>query len=143
MMTAGNQFRMFEGFALRAGRSRNVVALGLLLLVSMAAPAHAQINPFGTYRGPVMSAGDYKEAGQVVVKLLNEKPATVGNSAAWNNPQSGNSGTFTIDSLFTKDGMPCRTVTAHVNYARASGQYPRGFSLNACQLPDGQWKVAS
>ncbi len=140
---AGHKFIAFESRARAARPARNAVALGLLLLAALAAPAQAQINPFGSYKGPVLSAGDYKAAGPVVVKLLNEKPAVTGSTAAWSNPASGNSGTFTIDSLFTADNMPCRKVTAHVNYARTPGQYPRGFSLDACQLPDGQWKVRS
>jgi surface antigen len=119
-------------------------ALVVPMLVALgAAPAHAQmINPFLGYKGPTLTQQDYKIAGEVVGKLLNEKPPTVGNAESWSNPASGNSGKFTILDIFTKDNMPCRKVKADTVYAKGANR-ERSFTLDACQVPDGKWKIAS
>lgn len=64
--------------------------------------------------------------------------APVGQTINWNNPQSGNSGTFTpVRDGYTNTGSYCRefrsTVTIDGRLEEATG--------TACQQPDGTWKV--
>jgi surface antigen len=119
--------------------------LALAALLACAAPAQAQLgNPFGGLRGNTntLTRSDYAVAGQTVRKLLNDTPVEIGRSEAWRNQATGNSGKFTILSMFTRNNMPCRRVTADIAFARTPSQ-PRSWTLDACQIPSGQWKVAS
>lgn len=64
--------------------------------------------------------------------------APVGQTISWNNPQSGNYGSFTpIRDGRTTTGAYCReyrtTVTIDGRYETATG--------TACQQPDGTWKL--
>jgi surface antigen len=129
------------------GRSLSKLAVLLLaggmFTISHASAAKAQmVNPFGGYTGPTLNKDDYNLAGGVVTKLLNEKPAAAGRSENWSNPVSGNHGTFTILSIFTSKGMPCRKVKGDVIYGKANS-HPRSITLDACQIPSGQWKTLS
>ena len=116
---------------------------GGMLTAGCATAARAQMfNPFGGYTGPTLNKDDYQIAGAAVTKLLNEKPAAAGQSEDWNNPATGNHGTFTIQSIFTAKDMPCRKVKGDVIYSKPNSN-PRSLTLNACQLPSGQWKTLS
>ncbi|HYP62944.1 MAG TPA: RT0821/Lpp0805 family surface protein [Acidocella sp.] len=119
--------------------------MALAALLAFAAPAQAQLgNPFGGLRGNTntLTSSDYDVARQTVRKLLNDTPVVIGRSEDWRNPATGNSGKFTILSTFTRDNMPCRRVNADIAFARTPSQ-PRSWTLDACQIPSGQWKVAS
>lgn len=64
--------------------------------------------------------------------------APVGETITWNNPQSGNYGSFTpVRDGRTQTGSYCReyrtTVTIEGRYETAYG--------TACQQPDGTWRV--
>lgn len=119
-----------------------LVAGGLLATASSTAAKAQMINPFGFYNGPALSQEDYAQGRIAAGKLLNEKPAEVGRYEDWSNPASGNHGKLTILSLFTTQNMPCRKVKADIIYGKA-GTGPRSFTLDACQLPNGQWKTLS
>jgi surface antigen len=119
-----------------------LLAGGLLSTAGGAAAKAQMINPFGGYHGPTLKQDDYNLAGDVVTRLLNEKPAQVGHYEDWSNPASGNQGKFTILSIFTSKNMPCRKVKAEVIYAK-TGSNPRSFTLDACQLPTGEWKTVT
>jgi surface antigen len=131
------------------GRAKPLSRLACLLLagglLSAAGGVAAQaqmLRPFAGYNGPTLKQDDYNVAGGVVTKLLNEKPAQVGHYEDWNNPASGNHGKFTILSVFTSKNMPCRKVKADVIYASANS-HPRSFTLDACQIPTGEWKTVT
>ena len=66
--------------------------------------------------------------------------APIGQSIAWNNPQSGNSGTYTpLRDGRTSTGSYCReyqqTIYVGGRQETATGQ--------ACQQSDGSWKIIS
>jgi surface antigen len=127
----------------RLFRLASLLAAGGLAATISATAAQAQmVNPFGTYNGPTLSTQDYDQARVVAVKLLNETPPEVGRYESWTNPASGNHGKFTILSIFTSQGMPCRKVKADVTYSKP-GSHPRSFTLDACQIPSGQWKTVT
>ncbi|MBB4284444.1 RT0821/Lpp0805 family surface protein [Roseospira goensis] len=66
--------------------------------------------------------------------------APVGQTIRWNNPQSGNSGTFTpVNDGYTNTGQYCRqfrtTVTIDGRLEEATG--------TACRQPDGTWQMVN
>lgn len=127
---------------------RPVKFLFLLLLAGTLANAYSKmanaqmISPFGGYNGPTLGKDDYKLAGEAVEKLLNETKPTIGRYDTWSNSASGNHGKFTILSIFTSKGLPCRKVNSYVVYRKA-GSAPRSFTLDVCKLPSGEWKTVA
>ncbi len=130
----------------QAGALRRLAKTACVLAAALAlssGAAHAQmINPFGGYNGPTLNNGDYKIAGGVVSRLLNEQPPKLGSTADWKNPATGNQGTFTLLEVYTSKGLPCRKVKSDVTYGKTSA-HPRSTTLSACQVPGGQWKTTS
>jgi surface antigen len=115
----------------------------IILSAGYARSANAQmLNPFGGYNGPTLGKDDYIVARNAVATLLNEAPPAVGRYEHWKNPTSGNHGKFTIVSIFTSKGLPCRKVSAEIIYSKA-GSSPRSFALDACKLPSGEWKTTA
>ena len=58
----------------------------------------------------------------------------------WNNPQSGNSGTFTPAAYYQNTGgQYCREYSQTIT---VGGQVERGYGT-ACRQPDGQWQIVS
>jgi surface antigen len=114
---------------------------GSLALASTEMAKAQMINPFGTYNGPTLGKEDYKLSNAAVEKLLDRKTPTVGAYDTWNNPASGNHGKFTIREIFTSQGMPCRKVNSSIYYHRSGAH--RSFTLDVCQLPNGEWKIVS
>jgi hypothetical protein len=53
-----------------------------------------------------------------------------------------NHGELTIVEVYMSKDMPCRKVKSHVVYKKI-GALPHDIMLAACQLPTGQWKLAS
>lgn len=63
-----------------------------------------------------------------------------GETSAWKNPDSGNSGSFTPTRTYQKaDGTFCREYQQTVT---VGGQEERAFGT-ACRQPDGQWQLQS
>jgi hypothetical protein len=127
---------------LKTSRLWPVLAFGGLFAVWQAGAAQAQlINPFGVNNGTLLTANDYKLGGAAAKKLLADPPA-VGRYETWSNPVSGNRGELTIMEISTSKDMPCRKVKSHIIYKKA-GALPRDVTLDACQVPSGEWKIVS
>ena len=63
-----------------------------------------------------------------------------GNTAAWNNPDSGNSGTVTPQRTFqTARGSYCREYQQTIS---VGGRTEEAYGT-ACRQPDGTWKVVN
>jgi len=64
--------------------------------------------------------------------------APIGQSIAWNNPESGHSGSFTpTRDGYDQSGSYCREYQTSIN---VGGQSQQAFGT-ACRQPDGTWKV--
>ncbi len=65
--------------------------------------------------------------------------APVGQTIAWDNPQSGNSGTFTPtrEGTNTSSGEYCREYQTTVN---VGGEVQSAYGT-ACRQPDGSWRI--
>lgn len=63
-----------------------------------------------------------------------------GGTLPWNNPQSGNSGTFTPAAYYQNTGgQYCREYSQTIT---VGGKVERGYGT-ACRQPDGQWQIVS
>ena len=122
-----------------SGCARLACGLSVVAFLAVApVAAHAQINPFVRYRGPTLSRADLQAGKEAALRLLDHDPATVGTVETWKSPSSGDSGSFTIERVYRRQGRDCRDVRARVRY-RAGTE--RSFLLRTCHV-DGQWKLA-
>jgi surface antigen len=106
-----------------------------------ASPAHAQINPFRGYRGPTLTREDLDAGRAAAQKLLDSDQPSVGQAESWTGPTTGNQGTLTIHRVFERARMPCRSIASEVLYQRT--QTRRNYTLTACRLAGGAWKLAN
>ena len=59
-------------------------------------------------------------------------------TGAWNNPNSGNSGTVTpTQTMMSANNQPCREFQTTIN---VGGEAVQGYGT-ACRTADGQWKI--
>ncbi len=67
--------------------------------------------------------------------------APIGQTVSWNNPKSGNYGTFTPtrDGTDTRTGAYCREYQTTIT---VGGQTEQAYGT-ACRQPDGSWKVVN
>lgn len=113
-----------------------------LPLAALAAPGQAQINPFGWQLNQRSLSSDDLTLLFDSTAHLNAMPAVaVGASNAWNNEQTGSSGTTTVTRVYQSGSMPCHDL----RYAlRPQGQQPpRIYDMTWCKTDDGQWKIKS
>ena len=63
-----------------------------------------------------------------------------GQALPWNNPQSGNSGSFTPGGYYQNpQGNYCREFSQNINV----GGRPESAYGTACRQPDGNWQIVS
>lgn len=66
--------------------------------------------------------------------------APIGETVSWNNPQSGNSGTYTATrDGYSSSGRYCREYQQTII---VGGQSQQAYGT-ACQQPDGSWEIVS
>ena len=103
------------------------------ILLSGAAPA--QVSLFT--RGPGLSPEDNRLLFESIARLNAAEPARVGNSEAWSNPQTNDSGTNTVLRVFRSGGMACHLVQHHI----VAGGTGRDSRLTWYLTPSGEWKI--
>ncbi len=85
--------------------------------------------------GNMLDQRDKRMAAEAQQRALETAPT--GKPVAWNNPDSGHSGTVTPTRTYQSGGTYCReyqqTVTIGGNQEKAYG--------TACREPDGSWKI--
>ncbi len=106
---------------------------GQLAAVAIGALAGAFI---GSEIGKSLDRADRLAAQQAQQKA---HAAPIGETIAWNNPESGNSGTFrpTKDGTNTATGEYCREYQTTVN---VGGKTESAYGT-ACRQPDGSWRI--
>lgn len=108
---------------------------GKLLTTAIGALAGAGI---GSSIGASLDRADMTYYNTAQQKAL--ETAQPGQTLPWNNPQSGNSGTFTPAKPYKNaDGQYCREFTQKIN---VGGQAQTGYGT-ACRQPDGSWQIVS
>ncbi len=90
----------------------------------------------GSAVGNVLDQRD-KELHMREAQIALESSRT-GQASAWQNPDSGNSGTFTPTRTYQeRDGRYCREYTEEIVIA---GEKQQSYGT-ACRMPDGSWQV--
>ncbi|HEX4389526.1 MAG TPA: RT0821/Lpp0805 family surface protein [Steroidobacteraceae bacterium] len=90
-------------------------------------------TPYAYFRGD-----DSKLMRAAAMGVL--KDAKPGNTQSWQNPATGNSGTITLDKMFTgTNGEPCGVLIVASKTRQVSGD----STMTACQRADGQWALAT
>ena len=118
--------------------SRHTLPAALLVAVTLAQPAFAQINPFRNTRATPLNADDLAALRDATNRLLDDPQLKVGNTEPWSNPQSGASGTATAGAPTHRHGLACRMVQYQLNMPGPRPQ--RGTTLTWCKTKDG-WKI--
>ena len=85
--------------------------------------------------GNYLDDRDKKMAAESAQKALESAPS--GQAVAWNNPDSGHSGTVTPVRTYQSGGMYCREYQQTVTI---SGKPEQSYGT-ACRQPDGSWKI--
>jgi len=115
----------------------------MALVLAVAIPATAQINPFrsSSKYGPQLSDEDLNRLFASVAQLNAENSIKVGASQGWNNPATGSHGTSVVTRIFDSAGLPCHLLHHEIS---AQGRIPPGqYDFTWCRAPDGAWKIKS
>lgn len=117
-------------------------ALAVLGAALLATSAQAQISPFRNSRNsPKLNAEDTRMLDDSLGRLNGASDVHAGQSDRWSNPQTGSSGTSTIERVFRSGDMPCHAVRLAVS-ARGRKR-PVSYNLTYCRTPGGEWKIRS
>ncbi len=117
-------------------------AIALSILLALATPARAQFNPFyGARTAPRLTNDDFRMLDDSATKLNADPQAHTGELETWSNPASGASGSVTIERIFRSRAMTCHALR-YIISARARSE-PRTYNVTWCQIPAGDWKIAS
>ncbi len=88
--------------------------------------------------GDYMTREDKMMAGKTTNDALESQPS--GNTSTWRNPDTGNSGSVTINDTYEQaDGTPCRSFNQTIN----AGDRTESGVGTACRAPDGTWQIRS
>jgi surface antigen len=91
----------------------------------------------GNQIGASLDRADQAYAAQAEAAAHN---APVGETITWNNPDSGNYGSYTpVRDGTDQNGQYCREYQTTVT---VGGEYQQAYGT-ACRQPDGSWKVVS
>lgn len=109
------------GSQVGGGSGRTVAMIAGALIGSMV----------GERIGARMEEDDMRQAGMA---LENNR---TGETAAWENPDTGNEFRITPTQTYDREGRPCREFEFHVETSRGSDVEER----TACRNTDGTWEV--
>lgn len=88
--------------------------------------------------GDRLDAADREKAHAAASQALEAVPS--GHSVAWQNPDSGNTGTVTpVRTYQTATGQYCREYTQTINIG---GEKHKSYGT-ACREPDGSWRIVN
>jgi len=116
-------------------RLSNWVSAAFAAYILLLAPALAQVSLFTQGQG--LSPEDNRLLFDSIARLNGTQPARAGNSDAWSNPQSNDSGVNTVLRVFRSGGMDCHRVRHHV----VAGGTGRDYRLTWCRTSSGEWKI--
>jgi surface antigen len=112
------------------------VVLVATLIVSL--PAHAQFLGLGFESNIELTKQDLAIIRSTVDAQIHGK--TVGTSASWTNPESGNYGTITLVKKYAANGLSCESV-GYTLATKRMAVPPEHYMLNSCLLADGKWRI--
>jgi len=113
-----------------------------LLLASLAGAvpigAQAQVNPFLSSSSAGLRSSDFQVMHDAARKLAAQGHPADGTSQAWSNPQTGASGSVTVEGTFHHKAMLCRKVEYRAQSAPGADELSAEVSW--CKTPNG-WKM--
>jgi surface antigen len=120
--------------------SKAIVPLAAAMLLFVSLPAEAQFLGPGVRTNIELTKHDLA----IMRGLVNAKihGRSVGATASWSNPDSGNYGTMTLVRKYSVNGRPCESI-GYTLATRKMPVAPEHYRLNSCLQPDGQWRISS
>jgi len=112
-------------------------ALLVALVLTCAAPAVAQVNPFGDSLD--LRAEDIEMLKAAAAGLFDDESARIGDTRTWSNPASGNTGSVSLVKTFEHQGLPCKRVQHVVKQKGRADQVVYQFAR--CRTADGAWQL--
>jgi surface antigen len=112
-------------------------ALIFALVLSGAAPAGAQVSPFGDSLD--LEAEDVELLKAAAAAFFADDGARICDTKTWSNPASGNSGSVSLLKTFEHQGLPCKRVQHVVKQKDRADQVIYQFAR--CRTADGTWKL--
>jgi surface antigen len=112
-------------------------ALALALVLSVAAPAVAQVSPFGDSLD--LKAEDIEMLKAAAAALFDDDSARLGDTRTWSNPASGNTGSVSLVKTFEHQGLPCKRVQHVIKQKGRDDQVIYQFAR--CRTAAGTWQL--
>jgi surface antigen len=92
----------------------------------------------GLLGGAIGNALDQRDREYALQAQQQAYGAPIGQTISWNNPQSGNSGTYTpVRDGYNQNGRYCREFQQTIV---VGGKVEEGYGI-ACRQPDGSWEI--
>lgn len=120
---------------IRAGVLSAVVLLAAFVVLM---PARAQFLGPGVRTNITLSKQDLEILRRTANSQVHAR--SVGTTAEWTNPNSGNSGKVRLDRKFMRNSQQCETLEYTLMTTRRPVR-PEHYRLSSCLQPDGQWKL--
>jgi hypothetical protein len=117
-----------------------VMAVGLLTLVS--GPCMAQVSAFGWDPNTAqLTDEDWHLLWEGIVSLNRAPGAVAGETRAWSDAASGDSGKVTLTRVFESNGMTCHALSFAISFFEKKPM-SQEYKFNWCRTSSGQWKIA-
>jgi hypothetical protein len=101
----------------------------------------AQVSPFGwDPNTALLTDEDWHLLWEEIVSLNRAPDAAAGETRAWSDAASGNSGKVTLTRVFESNGMMCHALNYAITFSERA--VPQEYNFNWCRTSAGQWKIA-
>ena len=101
----------------------------------------AQVDPFGwDPNTALLSDEDWRLLWEGTASLNRTSDAAAGETRAWSNATSGNSGKVTLTRVFDSNGTTCHALRYAISFSERPA--PQDYNFNWCRTSGGQWKIA-
>ena len=118
--------------------SMPIKTIVFFLVLVACVPAQAQFLGLGLETNIELTKQDLAIIHRTVDEQVHGK--TVGTTAKWSNPESGNSGKIALAKKFMRKGQHCETLDYRLTTKRRPAG-PEHYTLSSCLQPDGQWRL--
>ncbi|WP_146101858.1 hypothetical protein [Rhodopila globiformis] len=100
----------------------------------------AQLNPFGSNPNvALLTDEDWRLVWEDTVSLNRTPDAAAGETRAWTDATSGNSGKLTLTRVYQSNGTTCHAVRYAISFP--GKPVPQEYNLDWCRTAAGQWKI--
>jgi surface antigen len=117
------------------------IGCALLAVTSATAPVTAQIVNRATTDRFGIAGKDAEMLVDASQRLNQSDAAAVGSSDGWANPDTGNSGSVTVTSIFTWQSLPCHGMRYEIQFKGKTKK--RIYNEAWCRVASGDWKLKS